>query len=194
MHCILSGGTHSMHFWITWFPFWSRTQRITFPSSSDTNCVCWSTSTTSNAWYNTQNALYQAKCNLQLKDHKMTTAHNLSMHKVMCTSGTEKLSTTGKPKTQHFCHFSALDSIKYFRSHAVGGNKVICKYLLNNSATIHLEAEYQNMSHQLICQIPPLLRHAMLKKLNKKHILRSVSSSLDWSQPQISDSGFQSPH
>jgi hypothetical protein len=39
--------------------------------------------------------------------------------------------------------------------------------LLNNSAAIHLEAEYQNMSHQLICQIRPLLGCAMLKKLHQ---------------------------
>jgi hypothetical protein len=39
-----------MHFWITWFPFWSRTHRITCPSNSDTNWVCWSTLTTSSAW------------------------------------------------------------------------------------------------------------------------------------------------
>ena len=31
------GLTHSMHFWMTWFPFWSRTQRITIPSSSAVN-------------------------------------------------------------------------------------------------------------------------------------------------------------
>ena len=38
----LSLGKHSIIFWITWFPFWSFTQRIIFPLSSPTIVSCWS--------------------------------------------------------------------------------------------------------------------------------------------------------
>ena len=49
MKPMLSGGTHSIHFWITWFPFWSLTHCITCPSSSEISRICCSESITSNA-------------------------------------------------------------------------------------------------------------------------------------------------
>ena len=53
MKCILSWEIHSIHFWITWFPFWSSTQRITCPSNSWTSFNYWSVSTTSTAFWMT---------------------------------------------------------------------------------------------------------------------------------------------
>lgn len=49
MNPTFSVGRVSIHFWITWFPFWSCTHFITCPSSSFTSSVFWSTSIASSA-------------------------------------------------------------------------------------------------------------------------------------------------
>lgn len=62
MNWIASCGTHSTHFWMTWFPFWSRTQCMTCPSSCETIFTFWSKSTTSIACNNKWTVLLSPKC------------------------------------------------------------------------------------------------------------------------------------
>ena len=50
---ICSGGILSIHFWMTWLPFWSLMHLRMCPSSSLTRAICWSTSICSSAFWTT---------------------------------------------------------------------------------------------------------------------------------------------
>ena len=73
------GLTHSKHFWITWFPFWSITQSMTWPSNSPT------TST----W---------TKCEVEYETYKIITLEWRFLEWYVCSPCTALIDLTFVPK------------------------------------------------------------------------------------------------
>lgn len=109
---IFSVGILSIHFCITWFPFWSRTHCKTCPSSSRTSFVFCSSSIASRA--------YDKFSSMGLKKHT-----NKWLNFEMKT----RLNHATFKKRKNKIKFTEIDNIK----------KRSKKYLLDYTATVHLQ-------------------------------------------------------